>query len=83
MASDDLVDCCPADDCDSANIERVSAPSMLTDAADRTPAYRCKRCLARFDEPDERERVHGSRGLHGLAKELLEADSLEEVRIDG
>lgn len=69
----DTVPVCPA--CGTGSVH-LTAPGGYAETTTKG-RYRCSSCGARFDTPDERERVREDHTVNGLAKRLADADATE------
>jgi len=76
--TDDTVTACPK--CDSVKIETRQPSTPVSNAAIEHE-WRCADCGRSFDDPRERppQNEAWAASRSGLARELAEADSLEEV----
>lgn len=75
-----MVEVCP--ECEKTNIQIRS--SSMEDVGRSDCKYFCGECGADFDEPDEREqKKYASDSLRGLAGQLDEADTVDDIVTDG
>lgn len=74
MSDGDMVEVCPADECGSSRIYKLTR-SMSGSHPDHDKDYTCRSCGERFDYPDERPRLCDRDGLgDSLAADLAAAD---------